>query len=62
VLQAIVTPELIERIQSVFPTAPSRSMTPREIDHWIGQQEVFDYMRRLLEQQKEEPINLEAPF
>ncbi|NBW76993.1 MAG: hypothetical protein EBR34_14525 [Sphingomonadaceae bacterium] len=58
-LQAIVTPELIDRVQQAFPVAPSRLMTQREIDHWIGQQEVIAYLKRLLEQQSDEPLDLE---
>lgn len=34
-------------------------MSHREIDHWIGQQEVIGYLLKLREQQKTEPINLE---
>jgi len=59
VLQAIVTPELINRVQQAFPAAPSRLMTQREVDHWIGQQEVIAYLGRLLEQESEEPLDLE---
>jgi len=34
-------------------------MTQREVDHWIGQQEVIAYLGRLLEQESEEPLDLE---
>jgi hypothetical protein len=59
VLQPIVTDELIEKLKGVFPDAPLRSMSHREIDHWIGQQEVVSYLEKLLEEQKTDPLNLE---
>ncbi|QTP86391.1 hypothetical protein SSRP02_p035 [Synechococcus phage S-SRP02] len=34
-------------------------MSQREIDHLIGQQEVISYLEQLLEEQKNEPLNLE---
>ncbi len=35
-------------------------MSHREIDHWIGQQEVINYLAKLHEEQQSEPLNLEA--
>jgi hypothetical protein len=60
VLQPIVTDELIQKLKSVFPDAPSRSMSHRDIDHWIGQQEVVGYLIKLLDEQRSDPLNLEA--
>jgi hypothetical protein len=60
VLQPIVTDELIAKLQRVFPDVPSRSMSHREIDHWIGNQEVLNYLVRLREEQQSDPLNLEA--
>lgn len=59
VFQPIVTDELIEKLRCVFPDAPGRSMTHRELDHWIGQKEVIDYLVRLREEQQVDPLNLE---
>lgn len=58
-LQPLVTDALIDKLAAVFPVGPTRSMSHREIDHWIGQQEVIGYLLKLREQQKTEPINLE---
>lgn len=60
VLQPIVTDELIQKLKSVFPDVLSRSMSHRDIDHWIGQQEVVGYLIKLLEEQRSDPLNLEA--
>lgn len=59
VLQPIVTDELIEKLRGVFPDVPSRSMSHREIDHWIGTQEVIGYLVKLREEQQSDPLNLE---
>jgi hypothetical protein len=59
VLQPLVTEQLIARLQDVFPAAPSRHMTVREVDHLIGQQEVVAYLQRLLEEEKDLPLNVE---
>lgn len=58
-LQPLVTEELINKLQDLFPAYPSRQMSQREIDHQIGQQEVIAYLQRLLESEKHEPLNLE---
>lgn len=60
VFQPIVTDELIQKLKGVFPDAPSRSMAHRDIDHWIGQQEVIGYLVQLREEQQSDPLNLEA--
>jgi regulatory protein YycI of two-component signal transduction system YycFG len=59
VLHALVTDELLRRLEDVFPAAPSRSMSVREVDHLIGQQEVIAYLQRLMEQEKDLPLNAE---
>jgi hypothetical protein len=59
VLQPIVTDELIRKLRDVFPDVPSRSMSHREIDHWIGTQEVICYLVKLLAEQQADPLNLE---
>jgi hypothetical protein len=59
VLHPVVTDELIKKLKGVFPDAPGRSMSHRDIDHWIGQQEVIGYLKKLLEEQQSEPLNLE---
>lgn len=59
VFQPIVTDELIEKLRGVFPDVPGRSMSHRELDHWIGQQEVINYLVRLREEQQTDPLNLE---
>ena len=58
-LQPIVTEELIKKLRDLFPAAANRRMSQREIDHLIGQQEVISYLEQLLEEQKNEPLNLE---
>jgi hypothetical protein len=60
VLQPIVTDELIQKLQAVFPDVPSRSMSHRDVDLWIGQQEVISYLLKLREEQQSDPLNLEA--
>lgn len=60
VLQPLVTEELIKRLEEVFPPAPTRATSQREIDFWIGQQEVISYLRLLLIEQQTEPLDLEA--
>ena len=59
VLQPIVTDELIQKLQAVFPDVPGRSMSHRDVDHWIGQQEVVGYLLKLREEQQYDPLNLE---
>lgn len=59
VLQPVVTDELIKKLKGVFPDAPGRSMSHRDIDHWIGQQEVIGYLEKLLEEQQSAPLSLE---
>lgn len=58
-LQPLVTDELLQRLEDVFPAAPSRSMSIREVDHLIGQQEVITYLQRLMEEEKDLPLNVE---
>lgn len=60
VLQSLVTEELIKRLEEVFPPAPARATSHREIDFWIGQQEVISYLRQLFTEQQTEPLDLEA--
>ena len=59
VLQPIVTDELIQKLKGVFPETPGRSMSHRDLDHWIGQQEVIGYLEKLREEQQSDPLNLE---
>lgn len=49
VFQPLVTERLLAKLRDVFPAAMSRGMSHREVDHLIGQQEVIDYLQRLLE-------------
>jgi hypothetical protein len=35
-------------------------MSHREIDHWIGNQEVLNYLVKLREEQQSDPLNLEG--
>tara|TARA_R100000458_G_C8231627_1_gene213160 strand:- start:79 stop:264 length:186 start_codon:yes stop_codon:yes gene_type:complete len=60
VIQQLVTPELIERLDEVFPAVPDASMSHREIDQQIGTRQVVTYIKMLLKDQNSEPINLEA--
>lgn len=60
VLHPLVTEELIKRLEDVFPSAPTRATSQREIDFWIGQQEVISYLRLLLVEQQTEPLDLGA--
>lgn len=60
VLQSLVTEGLIKRLEDVFPPAPTRATSHREVDFWIGQQEVIGYLRQLLAEQQSEPLDLEA--
>ncbi len=59
VLQPIVTDELMQKLRDVFPDVPSRSMSHREIDHWIGTQEVIGYLAKLQAEQQANPLDLE---
>lgn len=59
-LQPLVTEGLIKRLEGVFPSAPTRATLQREVDFWIGQQEVIGYLRQLLVEQQTEPLDLEA--
>ncbi len=59
VLQPIVTEELLVKLREVFPAAVSRSLSHRDLDILIGQQEVMAYLEKLLEEQKSDPLNLE---
>jgi hypothetical protein len=60
VLQPLVTEGLIKRLEDVFPSVPTRATLQREVDFWIGQQEVIGYLRQLLVEQQTEPLDLEA--
>jgi hypothetical protein len=42
----LVSDELIARLDDTFGRKPDRSMSHREIDHWIGEQSVVDCIRR----------------
>ncbi len=59
VLQPIVTDQLITKLRELFPAAVNRSMSPRDLDILIGQQEVIGYLEQLLEEQKADPLALE---
>jgi hypothetical protein len=59
VLQQLVTEELLRFLSEAFPAVPSRSMTSRELDHLIGQQEVITYLQRLMEEQQDASLNME---
>lgn len=59
VLQPVVTEELIQKLKGVFPAAAGRSMSHRDLDHWIGQQEVIAYLVKLCDEQQSEPLKLE---
>jgi len=59
VFQPIVTEELIKKLQETFPGIPLRSMSHREIDQLIGNQEVIAYLQMLLEESTSETPNLE---
>lgn len=48
----LVTPQLIEKLRGLFPAAPTRGMTQRELDHMIGQLEVIRYLEQLLAEQE----------
>lgn len=58
VLQPIVTDELIKKLREVFPTELNRAMSHREIDYWIGSQQVINYLVKLREGQQEDPLDL----
>lgn len=58
-LHPLVTDQLLRKLQDVFPAAPSRNMTIREVDHLIGQQEVITYLQRLMEEEGDLPLNVE---
>jgi len=60
VFQPLVTEKLLTKLRGVFPAAASRGMTHREVDHLIGQQEVIDYLQRLLENDQDDSLDLEA--
>lgn len=49
-MNPIVTPELLKKLDQVFPACPDRSMGSREIDFRIGQREVVDYLHALLKE------------
>ena len=42
----LVSDELIARLDDTFGRKPDRSMSHREIDHWIGEQSVVDCIKR----------------
>lgn len=58
-LQPLVTDALVEKLKAVFPDVPGRSMSHRDLDIWIGQREVIDYLLKLHEEQQTEPLDLE---
>ena len=51
VLQPVVPDVLLDKLRDSFPAEPSRSMTHRELDHLIGQQEVVRYIAQLHREQ-----------
>ena len=51
VLQPVVSDVLLDKLRDFFPAEPSRSMTHRELDHFIGQQEVVRYIAQLHREQ-----------
>jgi len=51
--QSIVTDELVDKLQDIFPaTILSRAMSHRGIDHLIGNQQVINYLVKLREEQQ----------
>jgi hypothetical protein len=45
-----VSAALLQRLEIVFSTVPSKSMSLRELDQYLGQREVLDYLHRLHEE------------
>jgi hypothetical protein len=60
VLRSLFVEELVKRLEDVFPPAPTRATPQREVDFWIGQQEVISYLRQLMVEQQDELLDLEA--
>ena len=58
--EPLVTETLIKKLEDTFPSNPLRSMTHRELDVMIGQQEVVAYLKMLLDEQKTADVNLEV--
>tara|TARA_R100001594_G_scaffold140038_1_gene184910 strand:+ start:475 stop:660 length:186 start_codon:yes stop_codon:yes gene_type:complete len=54
-----VTDALIDKLKEAFPSIPLRSMSHREIDHLVGNQEVIAYLIMLKEEHESKEINLE---
>jgi hypothetical protein len=52
-----VTDGLINKLKDAFPSIPLRSMSQREIDHLIGNQEVIAYLIMLKEEHESKEIN-----
>ena len=52
-----VTDGLISKLKDAFPSVPLRSMSQREIDHLIGNQEVIAYLIMLKEEHESKEIN-----
>jgi hypothetical protein len=42
----LVSDELIAKLDATFCQRPDRSMSHREIDHWIGEQAVLECIKR----------------
>tara|TARA_B100000579_G_scaffold82851_1_gene64590 strand:- start:1782 stop:1976 length:195 start_codon:yes stop_codon:yes gene_type:complete len=53
-----VTDGLINKLKDAFPSIPLRSMSHREVDHLIGNQEVIAYLIMLKEEYENNEINL----
>lgn len=49
----VVSDELIKRLEATFGQKPDRSMSHRDIDHWIGEQAVVDCIKRWHAEQQE---------
>jgi hypothetical protein len=45
--EATVSQALLDRLSLVFPAGPSKGMSHRELDQYLGQREVLDYLQRL---------------
>lgn len=59
-LHPIVTPELISKLRSVFPSTLSRRHTDQELHYIVGQQEVINYLQQLLETEAAGDLDPEA--
>jgi hypothetical protein len=46
-VEPTVSDALLHRLSLVFPAGPSKGMSHRELDQYLGQREVLDYLQRL---------------